>query len=115
MQIQSTSISSALIQYRSTGSQTDDTINGINPARASANDKQSENRKHSTAQQAISEPTNKIQTLPNLHVQRVIASKPVLNEALASSTHSAKQAVQAFQQIDLMSEPELLHRVDTLA
>jgi hypothetical protein len=39
----------------------------------------------------------------------------VENDALASSTHSAKRAVQTFQQIDLMSQPELMNRVDALA
>ncbi len=115
MQIQGTSTTSALVQYRSTGSQGDDLANGINPTNASARDKQSEERKQSSQQQIISDSTNKIQTIPNLHIQRVAAAKPVLNDALASSTHSAKQAVQTFQQIDLMSKPELMNRVDALA
>ncbi|MFV2061330.1 MAG: hypothetical protein ACC653_11655 [Gammaproteobacteria bacterium] len=114
MQIQGTSTASALVQYRSTGSKADETANGINPANASARDKQSDDRKQSTQQQAVVE-ANKVQTIPNLHIQRVTATKPVSNDALASSTHSAKQAVQAFQQIDLLSEPELMHRVDALA
>ncbi|VAW94219.1 hypothetical protein MNBD_GAMMA22-2184 [hydrothermal vent metagenome] len=115
MQIQNTSTSSALIQYRSTGSQGDDTSNGINPTSASARDKQSDGHQQATQQSANLETAKKIQTIPNLHIQRVSASKPVANDALASSTHSAKRAVQTFQEIDLLNETELMHRVDMLA
>ncbi len=118
MQIQSTSTASALVQYRSTGSQADENANGINPAAASARDRQSDNQHQSAQQQAVAAETNKTQTIPNLHIQRVTASRPVSNDALGNSTqatHSAKQAVQMFQQIDLMNEPELMHRVDALA
>jgi len=115
MQIQSTSITSALVQYRSTGTTGEDTVNGINPTSAATRDKQSDDRKQSTQQQAIVNATNKVQTIPNLHSQRVSAARHVSNDALASSTHSAKQAVQTFQQIDLMSEPEIMHRIDAQA
>jgi len=115
MQIQSTSTSSALVQHQSAGSNGDDTSNGINPVSASARDRQSDDQKQSAQQHAITNSAYKTQTVPNLHIQRVTASKPVNNEALASSTHSAKQAVQTFQQIDLMGQPELMNRIDALA
>jgi len=115
MQIQSISTASALIPHRSSGSQGDNNTNGINPADASARDKQSDDRKQSLQKQAIVESANKIQAVPNLQIQRVTASKPVSNEVLASSTHSAKRAVKTFQQIDLLSESELMPRVDIRA
>ncbi len=113
MQIQSTSTTSALVQHRSTGSARDDASNGINPVNASARDKQSENRQQAAQQAPAVDATNKLQTVPNLHIQRVTATKPTQNDVLSSSTHSAKRAVQAFQQIDLMSQPELMPRIDT--
>ncbi len=115
MQIQSTATSSALVQYRSTGAQGDDISNGINPTSASARDKQSDNQQQAAQQLTNLETTNKIQTIPNLQIQRITASKPILNDTLASSTHSAKRAVQTFQEINLLSETELMHRVDMLA
>ncbi len=113
MQIQSTSTASALVQHRSTGSTRDDTTNGINPVNASARDKQSENRQPAAQPVPAVDAANKLQTIPNLHIQRVTATKSTQNDVLASSTHSAKRAVQAFQQVDLMSQPELMPRIDT--